>query len=116
MNPDDKKRKQESQRMRKKWAKQVLAWFHSPPPVPTQMAITDKGTGKDLGKTKNKGKNETRANWNQRVGSCAAEGPCRYGRKHVCSRCGGDHKLLDCESLPTPRRCRRRPTQARLAA
>ena len=50
------------------------------------------------GKSKNKGKDETCGNWNQRVGACAADGPCRYGRIHQCSRCGGDHRLLDCKT------------------
>ena len=44
------------------------------------------------------GSHETYANWNQRVGACAADGPCRYGRTHKCSRCGGDHRLLDCKT------------------
>ena len=98
LSPDEKKRKREAQKDRKKKAKQELAWYRDSNPPPAQLAIMDKGA-KGLGKahSKGKGKDETCGNWNQKIGSCAAEGPCRYGRIHKCSRCGGDHRLVDCK-------------------
>ena len=99
-SPDKRKRKREAQKNRKQKAIQELAWLRSnSTPPPAQRATMDKGA-KGLGKahSKNKSKDETCGNWNLKISACSAEGPCRYGRMHKCSRCGGGHRLVDCKT------------------
>ena len=48
--------------------------------------------------SKNKNKDEICGNWNLKISTCSAEGPCHYGRMHKCSRCGGGHRLVDCKA------------------
>ena len=99
-SPERRKRKREAQKNRKQKAIQELAWLRSSStPPPAQRATMNKGA-KGLGKahSTNKNKDEICGNWNMKISSCTADGPCHYGRMHKCCRCGGEHRLVDCKA------------------
>jgi len=59
---------------------------------------------KDNTKDKQKVKDKTKDNskeicqtWNSRKGACAPDGPCRFGRRHVCNYpgCSATHRACD---------------------
>jgi len=67
---------------------------------------TPKGEGKGDRGSKRKGEKgggrsdkqppaEICKNYNSSTGSCATDGPCVRGRRHVCDQCGGNHRLIE---------------------
>ena len=89
----------------------ALSKGKSPPgPLPKHSTLGVRDPTRDSGSRGGKGKS-TRSmvcfQWNQ--GECAYP-YCRY--RHVCVKCGGDHRIINCHSFGSqPAQAERRPTR-----
>jgi hypothetical protein len=55
-----------------------------------------KGAGKAAGKRKGADNNIDATCLNYNAGKCKS--PCTFGRRHICSKCGGAHPVSECKS------------------
>ena len=83
------------------WRELVLTCLAPTPAVRERGGKGDKGDKEKPRRDRNKDKStasstvEICKNWNSSTGSCAGDGPCTHGRKHICDVCGGNHRRID---------------------